>query len=224
MDLFVISVVAIVFFLILGLAANALKKRGASSDYPYQYQLQKALFTPAERSFYGVLKQAVGDQYDVFGKVRVADVLTPKRGMNRSDWQRAFNKISARHFDFVLCDKASLAVQVVIELDDSSHNKTNRIERDEFVNKAAEGAGLRIIRFPAKATYTIQAIQDTVLPSSASGTQHDVPAADVLADEVPKPQMGINALDVPEAVNQMKKHRIAARNRNYAAKYQRPED
>ncbi|MEZ5591915.1 MAG: DUF2726 domain-containing protein [Gammaproteobacteria bacterium] len=161
MDLFVINVVAIVFFLILGLAANALKKRGARLDYPYQYQLQ-ALFTPAERSFYGVLKQAVGDQYDIFGKVRVADVLTPKRGMNRSEWQRAFNKISARHFDFVLCDKASLTVQV-IGTDDSSHNKTNRIERDEFVNKAAEGI---VWHYPVsgQSDYTIQAIQDTVLP------------------------------------------------------------
>ena len=220
MDLLVISVVAVVFFLILGLVANTLKKRGAPSDH--HYQLQKALFTPAERSFYGVLKQAVGDQYDILGKVRVADVLTPKRGMNRSDWQRAFNKISAKHFDFVLCDKASLAVQAVIELDDSSHNKASRIERDEFVNKAAEGAGLRIIRFPAKATYTIQAIQDVVLPPSASSTQHEDPAA--AAPEVPKPQMGINDFDVPETVNQMKKHRIAARNRNYAAKYQRPKE
>ena len=37
------------------------------------YDLQETLFSPAERSFLGVLDLAVGDQARVFAKVRVAD-------------------------------------------------------------------------------------------------------------------------------------------------------
>lgn len=44
------------------------------------YDLQEALFSPAERSFLGVLDLAVGDKARVFAKVRVADVLTPQIG------------------------------------------------------------------------------------------------------------------------------------------------
>lgn len=34
----------------------------------------------------------------VFSKVRVADVITPKKGLNQSDWQRAFNAAAAMSF------------------------------------------------------------------------------------------------------------------------------
>ncbi len=67
------------------------------------YDLQETLFSPAERSFLGVLDLAVGDQARVFAKVRVADVLTPETGMGKSKWQQAFNKISAKHVDYLLC-------------------------------------------------------------------------------------------------------------------------
>ena len=48
-----------------------------------QYQLAPALFTQAEQSFLGVLTQAVDEKFRVFGKVRVADVINPKEGLNK---------------------------------------------------------------------------------------------------------------------------------------------
>ncbi len=124
----------------------------------------------AERSFYGVLQQAVGDHFLVFAKVRVADVLSPQKGMQRSDWQRAFNKISAKHFDFVLCTKDTLSVEAAIELDDKSHNKPNRVQRDNFLNQAATTAGLSLIRFPVQASYSVQSIKSEVLTPLGLGS------------------------------------------------------
>ncbi|MEM9908496.1 MAG: DUF2726 domain-containing protein, partial [Cyanobacteria bacterium P01_D01_bin.44] len=63
------------------------------TEAPVSYRLQKALFSPAEKVFYDSLKQATGQDFIVFGKVRVADILTPESGLKRADWQRAFNKI-----------------------------------------------------------------------------------------------------------------------------------
>jgi hypothetical protein len=40
----------------------------------------------------------------VFGKVRVADVVETASGLRWSDRLRAFNRISAKHFDFLVCD------------------------------------------------------------------------------------------------------------------------
>ncbi len=82
------------------------------------YDLQETLFSPAERSFLGVLDLAVGDQARVFAKVRVADVLTPEAGMGKSKWQQAFNKISAKHVDYLLCHPSDLSFICAIELDD----------------------------------------------------------------------------------------------------------
>ena len=61
---------------------------------------------------------------------------------DRSAWQTAFNKISGKHFDFVLADFGTLAVKVVIELNDKSHRSGKRAVRDEFIRDACADAEL----------------------------------------------------------------------------------
>jgi len=122
------------------------------------------LFTPAERSFYGVLKQACGDQAEVFGKVRVADVIKPIKGLGRSNWQRAFNRISAKHFDYVICRPDDLRVVAAIELNDRSHKKPSRADRDAFLEKACDSAGLTLHQFDAKRGYQVAEIRSTLFP------------------------------------------------------------
>ena len=109
------------------------KTQGESESIDYPYAKQVALFSPAERSFLGVLSEAIGDEAQIFGKVRVADVIMPKKGMSRGEWQKAFNKISGKHFDFILCDKGDLSIICAVELDDSSHQSKSRKERDLFL-------------------------------------------------------------------------------------------
>ena len=128
----------------------------------YNYSKRKYLFSKAERSFFGVLDQAVGNEFSIFGKVRVADILTPRQGLDRKNWQKAFNKISAKHFDFVLCDKQNLEVLAVVELDDKSHNSKKAKLRDELINKACESAGIKLIRITARANYQTSLIRDQV--------------------------------------------------------------
>jgi hypothetical protein len=129
----------------------------AQESFPYQKS--EALFTPAERSFLGVLHQAVGNNAAIYGKVRVADVVEPKTGLNRSARQSAFNRISGKHFDFLLCDKEKLSVICAIELDDRSHNSKRRHERDEFLNGVCEAAGVPLIQVPAKSAYVISEVR-----------------------------------------------------------------
>ncbi|WP_049722382.1 DUF2726 domain-containing protein [Gilvimarinus polysaccharolyticus] len=126
------------------------------------YRKLTTLFTKAERSFLGVLDQAISDNYRIFGKVRIADVLTPQKGMTRRNWQILFNKISAKHFDYVLCRKSDLSIVAVIELDDKSHNSKRTKARDSFLEKACASADLKLIRFPAKASYQVQAVRDSI--------------------------------------------------------------
>ncbi|ELL0570775.1 DUF2726 domain-containing protein [Vibrio fluvialis] len=110
----------------------------------------------AELSFYHALNQAIGDEYLVFAKVRIADVLKPKKNLyHRSEWQKAFNRISSKHFDFVLCDPKTLGICKVIELNDSSHLKQDRIRRDSFVFAACQSADLPIIMIEASRAYNL---------------------------------------------------------------------
>src|SRR3982751_745135 len=85
----------------------------------HPYEAIPELLTAAERSFFGVLQQTLGNDYLLFTKVRLADVVRPLKGLGRKRWQSAFNCIQAKHVDFVLCDPGTLRVVGVIELDDS---------------------------------------------------------------------------------------------------------
>lgn len=128
----------------------------------YSYRQRGVLFTKAEILFLSVLDQSVSDRYRILWKVRVADVITPTNGMDRKRWQIAFNRISAKHFDYVLCKKDTFEIVAVIELDDKSHTTKKAIARDLLLESACESAKLKLIRFPAKSSYQVQAVRESL--------------------------------------------------------------
>lgn len=156
MDLIVLGAIVIAVTLFI------LMRVSKSSNPKPAYSLRKFLLSKAERSFYGVLMQAVAGTGVVFTKVRVADVISPRKGMNRSDWQKAFNAVSAKHFDFILCDPKDCCVLLAIELDDSSHESTKAVKRDSLVNAACDSAGLPLLRVKAAHSYAIADIQRAI--------------------------------------------------------------
>lgn len=155
----------LIFLLLAVVVAAKLKKSirvstPAAEELPYV--MKDSLLTPAERSFYGVLTLAVESRYEIHSKVRVADVLEPSQSGDRSSWQKAFNKISAKHFDFVLCNPDSLSVEAVVELNDSSHKRSKRAQRDEFLKSICKSAGLHLLFFGAKSSYSVTDLRDAL--------------------------------------------------------------
>lgn len=185
--------IAIAFFVLV-----ALKGKGGSAEFPYQ--LNGPLLSKAERSFYGSLVKAVGDDGLVFSKVRVADVLSPEKGLERSTWQRAFNAISSKHFDFVVCDPGTLSVMAGIELDDASHGSKKAQKRDHFLNRACESAALPLMRVKASRGYVIADLRSQFLavvgkaeaiaaeePSAGPEQMAEAVEAEPTTDEAPEP-------------------------------------
>jgi len=124
----------------------------------FPYEPQEALFTPAEAAFLRVLDEAVGDDYRVFGKARVADVIRVRQGLDQATWQAAFNRIKSKHVDFVICCPADLSVRFLVELDDSTHQRADRIERDRFLDAAMDAAGVSLLRIPVSRSYSVREI------------------------------------------------------------------
>ena len=143
------SLIVIAIVLIAVLALVALRLAGRRRLNPYE--LRKQFLTHAERSFYGVLDEAVGTRYIVFAKVRLADVLRVRTGV--SEPQSHLNRIIAKHVDFLLCEPQDVAPVLVIELDDASHDGGRRQARDRFVDTAFEGAALPLLRVRAARAY-----------------------------------------------------------------------
>lgn len=150
----------------LGRMASAAKGGGGIAP---TYEAISSFLTPAERSFFGVLQNAVASDFVVFAKVRLADVIRPARNPSRSGWQTAFNRISAKHIDFVLCDPDRVTIVLAIELDDKSHATFDQGMRDLPKNCALEGAGIPLLRVPARHSYSpiqLRGAIDNLLPTA----------------------------------------------------------
>ena len=151
--LVVVVVIAAAFLAVAG------KKGGGGSNVGFPYVPAKALFTPAERSFLGVLDQVVGSEHRVFGKVRVADLASVKPGLSAAARQGALNKVAAKHFDFVVCRASDLSVVCAVELNDSSHSTKRAQARDDLLTNVCEAIGLPLFQVPAKRAYSVQELQ-----------------------------------------------------------------
>lgn len=139
---------------------SALVSRGGVKDFPYV--ALDALLSPAERSFYGVLQQALSPKYQIMAKVRLADIIEVRRGLDGKRRQSAFNRISAKHLDFVACDPQTFKVVGVIELDDSSHRATKRQQRDKFLDSALAAASIPIVHIAAQRSYAVTTIREQI--------------------------------------------------------------
>jgi len=162
--------VILVFAVIAVLAILKSKQNETTDGDNYPYIQAGPLFTSAERSFLGVLQAAVGNDAQVFGKVRVADVIKPTKGLSRGNWQKAFNRIKAKHFDFIVCNRDDLSVICTVELNDSSHQSKKRMQRDKLLEKACEAAKLPLIQVPAKSGYVVADIRKLLAPHLSSAT------------------------------------------------------
>lgn len=153
MDQLAIVVVAVMLLAALAAIVSRLGTPRAG-DQRYPYERIDHLFSPAERSFYGVLRQAAANRYLVFGKIRLADLVKTRPGLSPSERTTAHNKVSGKHVDFVLCEPTTLAIVGVIELDDKSHQAPARKQRDAFVDGVLNAAGVPVLHVPARKAYS----------------------------------------------------------------------
>lgn len=138
-----ILITSVVFYLII--LAIRLYLRLKKPDITKMYQ-SKPILTDREFEFYCRLRE-ISDEYGlrIFTKVRFADLVEPKDKTDKSLWWECFNKIKAKHIDFALADDDTNIV-LLIELDDTTHARKDRVERDEFVDAVLYNTGYILIR------------------------------------------------------------------------------
>jgi very-short-patch-repair endonuclease len=117
------------------------------------YRLRDDFLSSAEKSFFQVLKTMIGDRLVICPQVSLAALFYVPRSESFQTYQ---NKIDRKRVDFLLCDPKTLKPVFAIELDDSSHERPDRQERDAFVEEVFEAAELPLVRVPAQQTYNTQ--------------------------------------------------------------------
>jgi len=177
-----LMVIVVILVLLAGLLAF-LKAKSPSKGESIFFDRKEPLFSPAERSFLGVLEQALDGKYRVFGKVRLGDIVKPAKGLSNSKRATALNKVNQKHVDYVVCSATDLAVLGVVELDDQSHGREDRAGRDVFVDHALSCAGIPIARFSAKKGYQIHEVRTKLVETFK--LKVDAPPTSKIVDAIP---------------------------------------
>lgn len=126
------------------------------------YFARTHLLSKGELAFYHALRGVLPAGLIVSFKVRLSDVIN----CPGDAWRQGFGaRISQKHLDFVVVDAGTTAVRFVIELDDKTHARRDRRERDDFVDRALGTAGVPILRVPAAASYDPAALRGAVAAS-----------------------------------------------------------
>lgn len=144
----------LILFIIALIAVALLAARVSESFAPYPYKKRtESFFTATEDSFLNLLERACGEQYRVFTKIRLDDVVAVRQeGLSSSAKRDAHQKLNNRLLDFVLCDKNTMRVAAVIELEPV---KTSNIQmkRNWFLKNTLAAAGVPFLRFKARPGY-----------------------------------------------------------------------
>ena len=147
----------LVLFGLLLLAAGLAFYRLRETHPPYEKR--ESLLTNSELAFYAVLR-TVAEDWSICAMVRIADLIrVRKETQKRQAW---LNRILAKHVDFVLCDPETMEAVLAIELDDKSHDRPERQERDQFVNGAFAAAGLPLLRIPVQDEYNAEQLKASI--------------------------------------------------------------
>ncbi len=144
----------------------------ATNVETFPYKVNFSLLVKSELPFYHVLSAVVGEK--ICPKVRLGDVFFVVDF--KENLPQYFN-IASKHIDFLLCEPRTMKPMVGIELDDIGHNRQDRKERDEFVKKVFEAAGLPLIHIPVQPKYDPHMLAKRLAPyvGDASG-QSNSPA------------------------------------------------
>ena len=148
--------IPIAIIVVIAVFAGLLRDKFDTKDEKpkFDYKHRNWFLTKAEHEFYKALVQAVGQDYIIFAQVHLPTLLDEK--VVGQYWKAAFRHVSQKSVDFVLCDKAYISPKLAIELDDRSHERPDRQDRDIEVERILKGAGMPLLRIQNHGTFNSQ--------------------------------------------------------------------
>jgi hypothetical protein len=150
---------------------GASKPQVARPETP-SYRLRADFLSVTELSFLRTAQIAVSGRFTIMTKVNLNDVFFSPTG---DPGHR--NRINQKHVDFLFCDPQTLKPMLGVELDDASHQRPARVERDALVDGVFASAGLPLLHLPARPSYASTEIAAAVEDALVARASHAATAA-----------------------------------------------
>lgn len=171
-------------------------KDDSASPPAYPYAVRDDFLSPAEQNFFLVLKVAVADSAIVCPKVTLGDLFYA-RVSDPSQYRTYTNKIDRKHVDFLLCDPQTLRPRTGLELDDASHQRSDRQARDVFVERVFAAANIPLVRVPVRRSYSVSEVRALIDPHlvtpDVTSSRSEAPSAQRSAPP-PCPKCGVEMI------------------------------
>lgn len=149
----------IILLLALAFAAAMLGSRLLNHGNPFPFTKRTYLFTQVERSFQQLLEKAVGQDYKIVNRVKLADMLELRANTDVKTKRSALIKLNAKYIDYVLVNAEDLSIVAAIDLVNNTSAEGHKAVPDWFVGGSLEASGIPYVRMKIKAGYTIADIQ-----------------------------------------------------------------
>ena len=128
----------------------------------HKYVIKPYFFSIAEKEFYTNLKKVLyysyWFKYEVYPKVRLADIFKPEKG------EKWVKRLWSKHVDFLITDKdQAFKPMLAIELDWDSHKQYRQIKSDKFKNEVFNNSPLPLIRFKNNMSSNEEVIRSNIV-------------------------------------------------------------
>ena len=160
-----IGITLVIAFTVVVLRIRQQAKKIHSASAPlvkYRYSRKQFIMTKAENDFYQALQHAIGTSYMIYPQAHLDVFLDHKtKGQN---WSAALSGIQRKSVDFLICNHIYYNPLVAIELDDASHDRPDRKERDEKVSAICEAADMPLVRIEWRPSYEPNEVLRAIAP------------------------------------------------------------
>ncbi len=128
------------------------------------YTKKQYLLNIAERKFYQWLITVLPPEYIVFPQMVISNIVKVHTDKTKDFWKYQ-NKINRKTLDFVIFTRDKLQPVMAIEYDGKTHQLPERTERDLFVDKILETAGIGILHIRHEKFMDYRNIKKQILQS-----------------------------------------------------------
>lgn len=138
-------------------------KTKETKEIKQHYKKKLYLTTKTELEIYKILLE-ICTKYNLilFTQVVLYEIVQVNEKPFTREYAKYFNKICSKSIDFVIADKETTRIRLCIELDDPTHKKKKRIQRDEFIDKLFEDLQIDLLRIKTCNEYNINQIESKI--------------------------------------------------------------
>ncbi len=139
-------------------------RKSLKSRLRLPYRAETMLFTPVQQVFKSVLEQAVGKDYHVYGRVRVADIIGLQPRLSRQEQNRALDRLGDHCFDFLICTHDS-TIACAVNL--ASPSRRRRPPAKDRFDRICAAARLPYVRL--RESDSVLEIEEQILAAMQTG-------------------------------------------------------